>query len=167
MTASRVRLLTSRTCRLRPTAAGLHSIETPHGDCLHAEARVIQQLRADSDLQLAYAGIDGPLLVRFNDGSRLMAHPQSGEAPGEPPLSRWSAGIRAGLLQRCLEAIVRLAHLAELVDQVESDDRSVIDSQPLAQALSQRERSGRRLPPSPAAGSELHTSLSQPSQLTR
>ena len=105
-----------------------HYVEMPHVGWLHAQARVIRQQHADFDLQLAYEGSDGPLLVRFNDDSMLMAHLQFGEAPAQPPLTRWKAGVRAGLVQRDLEAIVGLAQLAELVEQMESDERAVAET---------------------------------------
>lgn len=102
--------------------------EMPHVGWLHAHARVIRQQQPDFDVQLAHEGTHGPLLVRFDDGTMLMAKSQSDEPPDVLPTTRWEAGVRAGLVQRRLEEVVGLAQRAELVEQMDSGERAVAEA---------------------------------------
>ncbi len=100
--------------------------ELPHTGSLHARATPYN-MEQPFDLTISWEGLDGPLVVRFDDGTHLSAHIESkkGEAPAP---TRWEASVGAGIAQRQIEAIVALAQLAEFPAALGQGDRRVADS---------------------------------------
>ena len=100
--------------------------DLPHPGLLHAKATPYKMEATAFDLHLSYEGVDGPLVVRFGDGTLLTAQVE----PRKPsaPLTRWSAGVASGIAQQRIEAVVSLAQIAELSTLLEEGDRQVAEA---------------------------------------
>ncbi len=79
------------------------------------------------DLSIWWEGVDGPLVVRFDDGTHLSAQIEP-KRPGAPAPPRWEASVSAGIAQGQIETIVSLAQLAGLPAALSQGDRQVAEA---------------------------------------
>lgn len=100
--------------------------EFPHTGSLHARATPYS-MEQPFDLSISCEGVDGPLVVKFDDGTHLSARIEPKE-PAAPAVPRWEASVRAGIAQRQMETIVSLAELAELPAALGQGDREVAEA---------------------------------------
>lgn len=100
--------------------------EFPHTGSLHARATPYNMERP-FDLSIWWEGVDGPLVVRFDDGTHLSAQIEP-KRPGAPAPPRWEASVSAGIAQRQIETIVSLAQLAEFPAALSQGDRQVAEA---------------------------------------
>lgn len=99
-------------------------VEIPHAGSVHAVTTVWRQQGPPYDLELSYEGLDGPLVLRFNDDTHLAGN----VIPKKTVQSRWDAGVSTWLVQQQLEAIVSLAKLAEVANALPLADQQIADA---------------------------------------
>lgn len=100
--------------------------ELPHSGSLHARATPFHMEQAPFDLSISFEGIDGPLVVTFDDGTFLTAQIEA-RTPVDT-LTRWDAGLTSGIAQQQIEAVVSLARLAEMPAALGDGDRQVAEA---------------------------------------
>jgi hypothetical protein len=95
-------------------------VELPHVGTVHTVASVYGKEENPSDFELAYEGTDGPLVLRFRDGSLLTGIVEPAEK-SMPRRDRWTAGTASWLVQQQLETIASLAQQANIVEALGAD----------------------------------------------
>lgn len=101
-------------------------VEIPHVGTVHTVASVYGKDEDPSDFELAYEGTDGPLVLRFRDGSLLTGIVE----PADESISRrdrWTAGTASWLVQQQLETVASLAQQANIVDALGADAGAIAE----------------------------------------
>lgn len=99
-------------------------VEVPHTGYVHLTAEV-HRGSSPFDIELAMEALDGPLTLRFADGTVLNAAlPDPAE---HRSVDRWTAAVSTGLAQQLMEEVATLANRVELVEVFKQEDRLVAE----------------------------------------
>lgn len=102
-------------------------LEIPHIGTVHTVASVYGKEESPSEFEIAYEGVDGPLVLRFRDGSLLTGIVEPAPEP-MLPRDRWTAGTASWLAQQQMETIASLAQQANIVEALDADAKPIAEA---------------------------------------